>query len=228
MKDSLTLLQRRINYTFKDTSLLERALIHPSYAAENPGVTNNQRLEFLGDSVLQILLAEALYHKFPGEREGVLSTMRSQLVQGPFLARLGNELSLESHIILSPGDEQTGGRQRPTTIGDAFEAVIGAIYLDSDLASTRQIVMNIYGDLDARLAAFKFSDANPKGRLQERVQPVHGTGALRYETVPSGGPDHAKEYRSTVFLADRALGTGTGTSKKAAEEAAARSALAEI
>jgi ribonuclease III len=222
--DQLSQLQSRLGHTFANPALLLQALTHPGYANEHPSDGDHyQRLEFLGDAVIQFVVTAALFHLRPTEREGELSRLRVALTNGIFLGQLARELDLPSHLRLCVAEQKTGGS--PTVAGDAYEAVVGAIFLDAGLPAAQAFILRTYGDLEARLASLRIDDANPKGRLQERVQPAHGTGALRYETVLAGGPDHAKEYRSTVFLADRALGTGTGTSKKAAEEAAARAAL---
>lgn len=220
-------LQARIGYTFRDAALLGQALTHTSYAAEHPDAENNQRLEFLGDAVLQILLAEALFHLFPEEREGLLSRRRSQLVNQAFLAGLTKEIGADACLVLGKSEEKTGGRDRQSVLGDAFEALVGAVYLDSDLATVRRVVMALYGPLPDRLANLDDSD-NPKGRLQELVQPVHGNSALRYDVIRADGQDHAREYEVTVYLLEKPLGTGTGTSKKLAEEAAARAALVTL
>jgi ribonuclease III len=224
MSGAAAQLQTRLGHVFRDPALLECALTHPSFAAEYPESENNQRLEFLGDAVLQILLAEALFHLFPREREGPLSKRRALLVNQNFLAALARELGLDAGLRLADSEEKTGGRDRPSALGDAFEAVVGAVYLDSDLVNTRRVVMAVYGDLAARLASTEETD-NPKGRLQELVQPVHGNHAVRYEVVSTEGEDHARHYEVEVFLQERPLGRGRGTSKKLAEEAAARLAL---
>ncbi len=225
MSDPRTKLEIRIGHTFRDRELLERALTHQSYLADHPTtVESNQRLEFLGDAVLQILIAEALFQLFPSDREGSLSRRRSMLVNGAFLAQLAREVDLERLLRLGASEENTGGRMRPSILGDAFEALIGAIYLDAGLDPARVIVRAIYGDLLARLLGIEEMD-NPKGRLQERVQPLHGNDALRYDVVRTDGEDHARTYEVAVHLLDRHLGTGSGTSKKLAEEAAARMAL---
>ena len=223
----LARLQQRLGYAFRDDALLERAVTHTSFAAEHPGAESNQRLEFLGDAVLQILLAEALYRLFPADREGLLSKRRSLLVNRAFLAGLAREIGADQCLRLGRSETKTGGRGRLSLLGDVFEAIVGAIYLDSDLATTRGIVMAVYGDLGARLGATEEGD-NPKGRLQELVQPLHGNDAIRYELLRTHGADHAREYEVTVFLVDRPLGTGRGTSKKLAEEAAARLALKNL
>ena len=221
-------LQRRIAYTFRDPALLERAVTHPSYLPDHPGAgESNQRLEFLGDAVLQILIGEALFHQYADNREGPLSRRRALLVNGTTLANLAREIGLDACLRLGASEESTGGRSRAAALGDAFEALTGALYLDSDLTQTREVVLRIYGDLRARLAPLEESD-NPKGRLQEMVQPLHGNTALRYEVVRISGEDHAREYEVAVYLLDRLLGTGGGTSKKLAEEAAAKVALATL
>ena len=224
MSDAFAPLQTRLGHVFRDPALLRQALTHPGYANEHPADGEHyQRLEFLGDAVIQFVVTAALFHLRPLEREGELSRLRVALTNGIFLAGLARELDIPTHLLLCTAERKTGGS--PTAAGDAYEAVVGAIFLDAGLPAAESFILRSYGALEARLASLKIEDANPKGRLQERVQPLHGTGALRYETVQSGGADHAKEYTSSVFLADLLLGTGRGTSKKLAEEAAARAAL---
>jgi ribonuclease III len=223
--DFLTRLQERIGHTFRDRSLLERAVTHLSYLADHPEVKeSNQRLEFLGDAVLQILIAEELFNLFPHEREGMLSKRRALLVNGNFLAQLAREIALDECLRLGASEAATGGRSRASSLGDAMEALVGALYLDSDIDKTRRVVRDLYGPLPDRLAVVEDVE-NPKGRLQELVQPVHGNTALRYEVLGITGEDHAREYAVVVYLNDRQLGSGRGTSKKLAEESAARAAL---
>lgn len=225
MSASLDVLQDRLGYRFRQPALLERAVTHLSYLADHPTVAeSNQRLEFLGDAVLQILIAEELFYLYPEEREGVLSRRRALLVNGTFLAGLAREINLDQCLRLGSSEESTGGRMRPSALGDAFEALIGAIYLDSDIDRARRIVREVYGPLPARLLNVEDVE-NPKGQLQELIQPVHGNNALRYEVVRIEGQDHAREYEVAVHLHDRLLGSGRGTSKKAAEEVAAQAAL---
>jgi len=225
MSDAFAQLQARLGHVFRDPALLRQALTHPGYANEHPDDGEHyQRLEFLGDAVIQFVVTAALFHLRPLEREGELSRLRVALTNGVFLAGLARELDLPAHLRLCTAERKTGGS--PTAAGDAYEAVVGALFLDGGLPAAQAFIERSYGDFETRLASLKIEDANPKGRLQERVQPLHGTGALRYETAQSGGADHAKEYTSAVYLADRLLGTGRGTSKKLAEEAAARAALA--
>lgn len=225
MTEALEALQSRLTYAFREPALLVRAVTHLSYLPEHPAVAeSNQRLEFLGDAVLQLVLTEALFQLFPGDREGVLSKRRAALTKGVFLVELARELGLDRCLLLGTSEESSGGRNRASALEDAFEAVVGALYLDSDLATARRIVLGLYGDLTERLRATEHEE-NPKGRLQELVQPEHGNHALRYDVVSVQGEDHARAYEVAVFLNDRPLGQGRGSSKKAAEEAAARVAL---
>jgi ribonuclease III len=226
--ETLAQLETRIGYSFRNRALLERAITHPSYLQDRPDLEeSNQRLEFLGDAVLQLVLTEALFELFPADREGVLSKRRAALANGAFLASLAREIGLDVALRLSLSEESTGGRQRAAALEDAFEAVVGAIYLDSDLAHARRVVLALYRSIPERLALVEDVE-NPKGRLQEIVQPVHGNNALRYEIVRITGEDHAREYEVAVHLLDRMLGTGRGSSKKVAEEAAARVALSTL
>lgn len=221
----LDALQERLGYHFHNGELLERAMTHSSLLQEQPAIgESNQRLEFLGDAVLQLALTEALFALFPEEREGPLSRRRAALANGTFLTQLARELGIDSCLRLAASEEATGGRTRASSLEDAFEAVIGAVFLDSGFETARQVVLRLYGDLGARLAIVEQVE-NPKGRLQELVQPEFGNNAVRYEVVRVHGEDHAREYEIAVFVRDRQLGTGRGTSKKHAEEAAARVAL---
>jgi ribonuclease-3 len=221
----LDALQSRIGYRFARPFLLIEALTHPSFVNEHPAAgAHNQRLEFLGDAVLQLIITDALYLLFPLEPEGSLSRRRSILTKGRCLTGLALELGLDRALRLAGGEDSDAGRQRPTNLEDAFEALVGAVYLDAGLDRTREWLLGIYGPLEPRLSAGSLID-NPKGRLQELVHPIHGAGTLRYETAHSGGPDHEREFSSRVLVGDQALGEGRGSSKKSAEEAAARSAL---
>lgn len=225
MPASFTALEARLGYTFRNQALLREALTHPSYLPEHPeAAPHNQRLEFLGDSVLQFVLTEALFQEFPAEREGPLSRRRAALSKGGFLTQMARDLGLADALRIGRSEEETGGRGRASILEDAFEAVVGAIYLDSDLPTTRARVLAWYGPLAARLSLTEEAE-NPKGRLQELIQPEHGNSALHYEVTGTSGPRHAREYEVAVFLHDRQLGLGRGPSKKVAEEDAARVAL---
>jgi len=251
-KEGLRPLQKRIGYRFRDLALLELALVHPSSLNELPRRRNekkqardgsNQRLEFLGDSVLQLILSEALYRLYPEDREGALSTKRFALVKGSALSALAREIALYDHIRVGQSERtnttsgttsgkenseaETGGAAatlRDSILEDAFEALVAALYLDSDLDTTREVVLRLYGDLAQKLAAAE-PDTNPKGRLQERVQLLHGNDALHYEVIATNGEAHAREFEVALSLRGERLATGRGSSKQRAEEAAARAAL---
>lgn len=228
MPNALAALQQRLGYEFRNPALLLEALTHASYSQENPADgAHNQRLEFLGDAVLHFILTDALFRESTIEREGVLSRRRAILSKGGFLTQLARDLRLDAGLRLSKGEEETGGRIRASSLEDAFEALVGAIYLDSDLPTVQRVVLAWYGSLNARLAMADDAE-NPKGRLQELVQPEHGNVALKYEVLSTTGPRHAREFEVAVILNDRRLGTGKGPSKKVAEEAAAAAALAVL
>ena len=220
----LAQLEQRIGHSFRDPALLELAFTHTSWVNDHLGESeSNQRLEFLGDAVLQLVMTEALFQLFPEAREGQLSKRRAALTKGAFLAGLARELSLDTCLRLGAGEEASGGRARAAALADAFEALVGALYVDAGLPGAARVVLGLYGDLHARLAV-ENSD-NPKGRLQEKIQPTHGNDALRYDVVQASGAAHERSYEVAVFLHDRQLGLGHGTSKKLAEESAARAAL---
>lgn len=218
-------LQQHIGYSFRKSELLTEALTHGSFLQENPNDgAHNQRLEFLGDAVLHFILTDSLYRESTTEREGILSRRRAILSKGEFLAKLARDLGLDACLRLNKSEDEAGGRNRASILEDALEALVGAIYLDSDLPTTRAVVLAWYGPLADRVLPAEDAE-NPKGRLQEIVQPVHGNVALRYEVVATTGPRHAREYEVAVFLNEEKLGTGRGSSKKTAEEESARAAL---
>jgi ribonuclease-3 len=228
MSAPLALLQQRLGYTFREPALLERALTHPSFLQENPHVpANNQRLEFLGDAVLQLVLTEALFQRYPSDREGELSRRRAALAKGTFLAQLARDLGLDACLKVGSSEAATGGRERASNLADACEALFGAVFIDSDWLTTRGVMLGLIGDLDARLNVVGDLH-NPKGRLQELVQPVHGNHAVRYAVIRTEGGDHERRYFVEVYLRDQPPGQGCGCSKKIAEEAAARAALATL
>ena len=227
---TLELLQERLTHRFKNPALLERALTHPSILQDDPSIKeSNQRLEFLGDAVLQLVLTEELFKRFPEEREGPLSKHRSILTRGTYQAELARKIGIAEALYLSSSEENTGGRQKAGALEDAFEALLGAVYLDSDFETTRRIILALFGDLSVPLTSAAANDyashENPKGLLQERVQPTHGNGALRYELTATTGEDHNRCFEVSVFLLERQLGSGSGPSKKTAEIMAARASL---
>jgi ribonuclease-3 len=221
-------LQERIGYRFRDPEVLVRALTHASWLQDHPDAPgNNQRLEFLGDAVIQMVLARALFALFPVTREGELTKRRAALVNGRFLAVLAREVGLPACLLMGANEAAAGGREKDAALEDAFEALIGAVELDGGTESARAVALGIYGDLAARLAPVE-EGANPKGRLQEAIQPLHGNQALRYEVTATEGADHERRYEVAVFLLDRRIGSGWGPSKKLAEEEAARAGLGAL
>lgn len=226
--DSLPALAARVGHAFTRPELLAEAITHPSFANEHPANgPDNQRLEFLGDAVLQLIITDALYALFPTAQEGALSRHRSILTKGRCLTQLALELGLDRALKLGGSEATTGGATRASNLEDAFEALVGALYLDAGLETTRALILTAYGPLEPRLASGLVTD-NPKGRLQERIQARPEKAPLRYETSHVSGADHEREYVSRLSLGEDLIGEGRGTSKKQAEEAAARAALEKL
>jgi ribonuclease III len=222
-----TELEALLGYRFRDPALLILALTHPSLAHEGGGGQNhNQRLEFLGDAVIQLVVTGELYARFPGLGEGVLTQARAQLVNRTSLAEQARRLNLGRRVILSRGEDSSGGRTRNSTLADAFEAVIGAIHLDGGFETAKEVVLRLFRDSGADLIEPPNLE-NPKGELQEFLQ-INSPEAPRYELVSAEGPDHDRVFRSAVFHKDVELARGVGRSKKAAESNAAFLALKRL
>lgn len=220
----LSALQTRLGYTFRSVELLALALTHPSVAHEaGSHIQTNQRLEFLGDAVLQLILTHSLYEKFPNYGEGPLTKARATLVNRRQLAQHGRALGLHEHIRLSRGEEQTGGRHRASAMADAFEAVVGALFLDGGIEAARAFVLAEFAAYVTDLASLPAID-NPKGELQELLQATSAE-APQYQLVSASGPDHDRVFECTVLHGGRELARGTGKSKKEAESAAALTAF---
>jgi ribonuclease-3 len=218
-------LEERMGYKFRNSLLLGEALTHPSLAYETRRPHfDNQRLEFLGDAVLQLLLTEHLYRLFPGFPEGRLTKLRSRLVSRDALKGYAERLGLGEFLLLGRGEEASGGRQRASSLADAFEALVGAIYLDSGLADAAVFALR---SCEPELAAIarEPGEVNPKGELQEILQGPDTPGPC-YSIVEETGPDHAKNFLSVVHWQGREIGRGSGSSKKQAEIQAAGDALA--
>lgn len=225
---ALEALQERIGYQFRNPALLHTALTHPSRVQAEPAAgPHNQRLEFLGDAILAAILTEALYRDFPEEREGRLSRNRSILVRGASLATLARELDLVPALLTGEGEFTDDPQAFESMAEDALEALAGAIYLDSDWRTVHRTVLHWFGDLRGRLEAAE-AGHNPKGRLQELVQPRLGNQAICYELVERSGPDHGLSFTVQVLIEGQPVGQGSGRSKKLAEEAAARAALESL
>lgn len=226
-------LETALGYSFTDKNLLRQALRHPSVLgdklepAEVASLGHNQRLEFLGDAILNAILATALYKVFPHEREGLLTRNRSLLARGSFLSGLAKRLELQEYLELSIGEKATGGKWRDSNLEDALEAVVGAIYLDSNWENTAQVVLAWYGSLNEPLKNLQ-SGLNPKGRLQELLQAEPYRQTIEYRLMDTVGPDHSKRFISAVFCNDEEKGRGEGATKKEAEENAAREALSQL
>ncbi len=218
-------MQHHLGFEFHTPGLLREALTHTSYVNEKPCelTADNQRLEFLGDAVLDLLVAHELYSRYPAAREGELTAMRAALVRTDTLARVSQQLDLAGHLFLGRGEEASGGRERVANLCAALEALIGATFLDQGLDVTRELVCRLLAGPLAELAATK-AMRDPKSLLQERVQAcLHRTPF--YRTVSETGPDHAKQFVVEVMVGEQVLGQGRGPSKQAAEQAAAQAAL---
>lgn len=213
--------QRRLDYTFRDDSLLETALTHSSYANEVKHHTKfNERLEFLGDAVLSVIVSDYLFHKFHLP-EGELTKLRASLVCEKTLHIFADKIFLGDYLRLGRGEEMTGGRQRPSICSDAFEAVIAAIYLDGGMQAAREFVLPFVVDMIEEHAT-PFKDY--KTLLQEIIQ-QNPEEHLEYALVEESGPDHNKRFIVEVHLNSNVIGVGEGRSKKAAEQQAAKKAL---
>ncbi len=217
-------LEERIGYQFRNARLLEEALTHPSVRHETQRESfDNQRLEFLGDAVLQLVMTERLFRHFDEEAEGRLTKLRSRLVSRETLRTYALAIDLGAHLILGKGEEASGGRDRSSTLGDAFEALIGAIYLDSGLEAARDFVLT-QAQADLEEIAEAPVDINPKGELQELLQSIAPPGPV-YEVVGSSGPEHDKVFSVEARWGGKVIGRGAGRNKKQAETAAAEEAL---
>lgn len=217
-------LEERIGHKFRNSLLLAEALTHPSlrHETQRHGF-DNQRLEFLGDAILQLVITEHLYEKFRTEPEGQLTKLRSRLVSRDTLKKHALALDLGSYLLMGRGEEASGGRARTSTVADAFEALIGAIYLDSDLKTARKFILT-QAKPDLALLEEEPVDINPKGNLQELLQGI-SSSSLVYKLLSQSGPEHAKTFVVEVMWQGIALGQGKGNSKKEAETAAAEEAM---
>ncbi len=216
------------NLHFHDKSLLIRALTHPSYLNENPnaGLEDNQRLEFLGDAVLDFISGELLYHRFPEAPEGRLTRLRAALVRTETLARFARDCGLGDVLHLGHGEEDSGGRTRATNLCATFEALSGALYLDQGMPSVEAFVLPYFSEALDDIVRLEL-DKDAKSRLQEWSQ-AHLNLTPSYETIDSRGPDHAKEFTVAVIIDGEQYAHGTGPSKQAAAQEAAQRALERL
>ena len=216
-------LETAIGYRFKNISLLQNALTHSSYANEHwhNSLKSNERLEFLGDSILGMVVAEYLYKNFPDRPEGELTRMRADMVCEKTLAAVAGRIELGQHLLLGNGEEQGGGRSRNSILADAVESVIAASFLDGGMAAARQFIDKF---ILVEVPVKKLHNADYKTALQELVQQKKNQ-TLSYALVGESGPDHDKHFDVEVSLNGRVIGTGSGSSKKRAEQMAAKAAL---
>jgi len=207
-------LEKRLNYTFKDKQLIIEALTHKS----NKKPYNNERLEFLGDAVLDLIVGEYLFAKFPKSDEGILSKIRASLVNESGFTLLARHINLGSYIFLSLAEENNNGRDKPSLLSNAFEAIIGAIYLEAGLNVAKNIAVNLLEECHPKIDLDSLSK-DYKTALQELTQATHGATPL-YEMIGSSGPDHKKEFEISIVLNDVTIAKAKGKSKKEAQQKA--------
>ena len=222
--ENLDKLENAIGYDFKDHNLLHLALTHPSYNEHRTSLPQNQRLEFLGDSILSFVLSEELYKEFPGADEGKKTKKRASLVQGDTLTKMAKQLNLSDYIQMSKVVLANVGHLRRSTLEDSFEALLGAIYLDGGLESARNTIMRLIGNTFGGLDSAQIL-INAKGRLQEWIQEKTEFKNIKYSITDESGPAHNRSFRAQVSIDGKNIGQGTGDSKKSAEAKAAEMAL---
>ena len=224
----LAALQQTLGISFNDLSLLEQSLTHSSYINENPGLslTSNERLEFLGDAVLGLAVAEKLYQDFPHFTEGEMTKLRATLVRRDSLARVARAIRLGEYLYLGKGEEASGGRHKPANLAAALEAVIAAIFLDQGSATARDFILR-FADAELPKVVSQGIGEDYKSELQELIQ-ARQQITPTYQVIAATGPDHDRTFIVEVKLGEAVLGRGSGKSKKAAETEAARSALKQL
>ncbi|RZT01980.1 ribonuclease III [Cuneatibacter caecimuris] len=223
---SMEQLQETVQYHFRDSGLLRLALTHSSYNNEHhqERLQNNERLEFLGDAVLELVSSDFLFHRYPDKPEGEMTKLRASLVCEPSLAYCARDISLGEYLYLGKGEDATGGRNRDSITSDAMEALIGAIYLDGGFASAKEFILKyILNDLENKQLFY-----DSKTILQEMVQKEDSQECLVYEILDEVGPDHDKQFLACVTVEGRELGRGKGRTKKAAQQMAAYQAILHL
>jgi ribonuclease-3 len=221
-------LEERLGVTFQDLHLLRQAFVHRSYLNENPeaSLVSNERLEFLGDAALGLVVAQRLYELFPTHGEGLLTELRAHLVRRDTLAHAAERLALGEQLLLGRGEEAAGGRRRPSNLAAVLEAVVGAILVDQGLPSADAFIMSALAD-DFEAVRSGVAPADPKSRLQVLVQ-SRGKDLPEYRTLKAEGPEHARLFTVEVYLDGEVLGVGQGKTKRQAEREAARRALEKL
>lgn len=221
---NLEKLEKNLNIKFKDKNLLEQAFVHRSYLNENPSlkIEHNERLEFLGDAVLELVVTKHLFSNYPNP-EGELTCWRAALVNSKMLSEIANKLGLDVYLLLSKGEQNDSGRARQFILGNTFEAVVGAIYLDQGFEKAEEFIKNnLLSELPRVLKEKLYVD--PKSYFQEKAQGYLGI-TPSYEVIKEEGPDHSKAFEVGVYLENELVATGKGPSKQAAQEQAAQRAL---
>lgn len=218
-------LEKRLAVTFRDPGLLRQSLTHRSYSYEQGGIPTNERMEFLGDAVLGIVVTDALYEEYPDSPEGDLAKMRAALVNMTVLADVAREIGLGEDVLLGRGEAMTGGREKASILSDTLEAVLGAIYLDGGMKRASKVIR--------RLFLSRVRGQVEGGTVEDYKTALQELGASRFGELPEyqlteSGPDHAKRFNAAVFLGGKSFGSGTGRSKKEAEQAAAQVAVAHL
>ncbi len=228
LKNSIEILESIINYVYRDKNHLVLALTHSSYANENKGegLSSNERLEFLGDAVLNIVISDYIYTNLTSLAEGEMTKARASIVCEPSLAKCAGSMQLGKYLLLGKGEEYTGGRTRISILSDAFEAIIGSIYLDGGMEKAKSFILNTMKDIiTSSFNGASFVDY--KTQLQEIIQKT-GDQKIQYEILEEKGPDHNKLFTVQVKVADKILGQGEGKSKKEAEQNAAGAAIGKL
>ena len=225
----LSLLQKNINYKFKNPNLLKLAITHSSYANEHKMdiVDNNERLEFLGDAILNLIVSQYLYKKYPNHPEGELTKIRAEVVCESSLAYAAKKIEVGKYLFLGKGEESTGGRDRESILADAAEAIVGAVYLDSDLETTNSILLSNFESDIVHAVAKGDLFIDYKTELQEIVQ-KSGKSLMEYIVTKEEGPDHNKRFYMDVVVDHKIIGNGRGRNKKDAEQMAAKEALIRL
>ena len=207
-----------------NSDLFTQSMTHRSFVNENASATSNERLEFLGDAILEFVISDMIYHQFPTEPEGILTAVRAYLVQTQSLSAIALQLDLGKYLLLARGEELAGGRDNPSLLENAFEALIGAVFLDKGLPLADKLVKDLLTSKMQELNLETLKD--PKGQLQEYVQ-AQGLSTPVYKVTNEVGPDHNKEFTVAVIVGDRQLAIGVGKSKQQAQQQAATAAISQ-
>ena len=225
--NNLDILQKKIGISFSDKTLLNTAFVHRSYLNEHKKYKgpSNERLEFLGDAALSIVVSSFLYEKLPNEPEGKLTTSRAALVRTETLAKIAKSLSLGKHLVLSKGEEDTGGRENPSILANTFEALVGAIYLDQGIDRVGDFLKKTV--ISNWKSLIETAVPDNKSRLQEFVQRKYHVSPI-YKLISSWGPDHARQFEIGVFISEKNMGRGIGNNKQSAAQNAAKDALTRL